>query len=679
MTDHDRVPDALKEGLGASARALGLLHTAQSIPGDPSSVHQRFLEAATAFEAALALLELPANRLFLARCYAGASRFQEALATLSQLGDDPPGAADEFAKLSAEARGRLIKGAVRHQLSGTPPTAEELIAWNRDLLDRRLAADLHATALHYADRPDQEIAEALDGLLIALQEATSNPLWEAIRLEAIGVHDISSRRSQKALASLHAAKRIYRELEIAEYHASIANHLALAHSDRGEFAESAAAFNESVALYRDLDLATGGRVLENFAASLMKQHRFEEAHGAADEAVEMLDQAGRPGDADKARLVVAHAMSEAGDWDKALSLIDEILARRRSSWAADSPDTLTSALTTRGYILEAAGLIGEAERSLDEAASVQSTTRTAQGTTWRVERSGIASRTNSWDGAVQEELRALAAHEDAGHDFDAARNKLNLAKLFMHRMAALPYSGDESESTGPQRGADLIQAATLLREAVEVFSRANAPRYLHQARQSQATLQWLFGDTDGAVANMRSVIADAVTAEDFNLAGSVSQNLARAYFDLGRTDDVRAAVSDGRRYATRAKDAGLVWHLDWIEARLLREAGDIEDAGAMYLSLIQRHVENERGVGSADLVLAWSRDKTFVFDEAVEYFLETNQAGPAYAIVLAAKGRTHVAAMTSHSGRPPARSARDIAQLLSDDPSRKKEPPRTER
>lgn len=675
MTDHDGLPDALKEGLRASARALALLHTAQSISGDANSMHQRFLEAATAFEEALAALELPANRFFLARCYAGASRFQEALTTLSQLGDDPPEAADELAKLSAEARERIIKGAVRHNLSGTLPTPEELIDWNRNLIDDRLAADIHETAIYYADRSDQEIGNAVGGLLSTLREATSNPLWEAIRLEAIGVRDISSGRSQRALVSLRAAEAIYRDLGIAEYNASIANHLGLAHSDRGQFAESTAAFSESVALYRDLDLAMAARVLENYAASLMKQKRFEAARGAAEEAVVILDQAGRSAQADKARLVVAHAMSEAGDWDEALSLIDEVLSRSRSSWVAYDIDTLVSALTRRGYILEAAGLIGEAERSLDEAASVQSTTRTAQGATWRVERSGIASQTNSWDIAVQEELRALAAHEDAGNEFDAARNKLNLAKLFMNRMAALPFSSDESEAVWPERAADLVQAATLLREIVPVFSKADVPRYLQEARRSQAMLQWMFGDVDGAVSNMRSVIQDAVTAGDFMLAGSVSQNLARVCFDLGLTDEVRAAVSEGRRYATRAKDASLVWHLDWIEARLLREAGDIEEAGAMYLSLIQRHVENEHRVGSAGLVLAWSRDKTFVFDDAVEHFLETNQAGPAYAIVLAAKGRTYVAEMTTQSGRPPARSARDIAQLLSDETSRSRETP----
>jgi hypothetical protein len=90
----------------------------------------------------------------------------------------------------------------------------------------------------------------------------------------------------------------------------------------------------------------------------------------------------------------------------------------------------------------------------------------------------------------------------------------------------------------------------------------------------------------------------------------------------------------------------------------------------MYLSLIRRHVEDENKVGSTDLVLAWSRDKTFVFDEAVEFFLETNQDGPAYAIVLAAKARTHVSAVMSRSRSQPARLAADIARLLLDDASR---------
>jgi tetratricopeptide (TPR) repeat protein len=668
MTDRDAMPDGLKEALGASARALALLHTAQSMSDNTSSAHQRFLEAATAFEEALTMLDLPANRLFLARSYAGAGRFQEALATLDQLGGDPSEAADEFATLSLEARGRIVNGAVRHKLVGSLPTVAELIDWNPALIDGQLAADLHAAALQYADRSDQEIGDAIDNLLAALGAATSNNLWEGIRLEAIGVRDVFSRRSQEAIRSLYAADAIYRKLGIAAYLASIANHLGLAHSDRGEFAEAAAAFNESVALYRALDLATAGRVLENHAASLLKQHQFEDALGAADEAVAILDQLDRPAQADKARLVVAHAMSEAGDWDQALSLIDEILSRRRSSWATDNPDALISALTARGYILEAAGLIGDAERSLSEAASVRTTIKTAQGSTWMIERFGIAARTNSWDEAVQEELRALAAHEDAGHDFDAARNKLNLAKLSMKRMAAFPFSGDGAGSEGPRRADDLVQAVTLLREVIPVFTKANTTRYVHEARQSLATLQGLFGDADGAVTSMRSVIFDAVNASDFGLAGSASQNLACMCFDLGRPNEARTAVADGRHYATRAKDANLVWHLDWIEAKLLRGAGDIEGASSTYLSLIQRHVENENKVGSADLVLAWSRDKTFVFDEAVEFFLETNQAGPAYAIVLAAKARTYVSAIMSRSR--PARSAADIARVLLDDASK---------
>jgi tetratricopeptide (TPR) repeat protein len=524
MTDRDAMPDWHK-GVSGSARALALLHTAQSMSGDTSSAHQRFLEAATAFEEALTMLDLPANRLFLARSYAGAGRFQEALATLDLLGGDPPEAADEFAMLSSEARGRIVKGAVRHKLEGSPPTVGELIDWNPALIDDQLAADLHATALHYADHSDQEIGDAIDGLLAALWAATSNPLWEGIRLEAIGVRGVSLRRSRKAIESLYAADAIYRELGIAAYLASIANHLGLAHSDRGEFAEAATAFNESVALYRALDLAMAGRVLENHAASLLKQHRIDDALAAADEAVAILDQLDHPAQADKTRLVVAHAMSEVGDWDLALSLIDEILSRSRSSWATDDPDALISALTTRGYILEAAGLIGEAERSLSEAAAARPSTKTAQGSTWKIERFGIAARTNSWDEAVQEELRALAAHEDAGHDFDAARSKLNLAKLFMNRMAALPFSGDGAESAGQRRADELTQAVALLREIIPVFTNANTTRYLHEARRSLATLQWLFGDADGAITSMRSVIAEP--RPHVRRSGAARRNLDR--------------------------------------------------------------------------------------------------------------------------------------------------------
>ena len=670
MTDRDALPVGLKEAMGASGRALALLHSAQSMSGDTHSAHQQFLEAATAFEEALMMLDLPVNRLFLARSYAGAGRFQEALAILDQLGSNPPEAADEFAALSSQARSRIVKGAVRHVLAGSPPTVGELIDWNPALLDDQLAADLHATALHYANRSDPEIGKAIDRLLAALRAATSNPVWEGIRLEAIGVRDVFSHRSRKALESLCAADAIYRALGIAAYLASIANHLGLAHSDLGEFAQAAAAFNESVALYRTLDLATVGRVLENHAASLLNQHRFDDALGAADEAVAILEQLNRPAQADKARLVVARAMSEAGDWDQALSLIDEILSRSRSSWATDDPDTLISALTTRGYILEAAGLIANAERSLSEAVAARTTTKTAQGSALAIERFGIASRTNFWEEAVQEELRVLAAHEDAGHDFDAARTKLNLAKLFMNRLVALPFSGDGTEWAAPARADELVHAVTLLREVIPVFTKANSARYLHEARKLLSTLQWIFGDAPGAVISMRSVIDDAVDAGHFGLAGSASQNLARMCLDLGQPDEARAAVVDGRQYAARAKDASLVWHLDWIEAQILRRAGDIEGASSTYLSLIQRHVENENKVGSADLVLAWSRDKTFVFDEAVEFFLETNQAGPAYAIVLAAKARTHVAAVMSRSRRQPARSAADVARMLMGDARR---------
>ncbi|WP_420119933.1 tetratricopeptide repeat protein [Nakamurella sp.] len=667
MMDRDAIPDGLTEALGANARALALLHVAMS--DHTSSAHERFLQAAMAFEEALTMLDLPVSRLYLARSYSGAGRFQEALATLDQLKDDPPEAADEFARLSAEVRGRFVKSAVRHSLAGSPPTVGQLIDWNPAIIDDQLAADLHATAVHYADRSDPEIGDAIDTLLSALQAYTSNPLWEAIRLEATGIRDVSSRRSQRALEALYAAHAVYHELGISAYIASIANHLGLAHSDRGEFAEAAAAFNESIVLYRVLDLAMAGRVLENHAASMLKQHRVDEALAIAAEAVAILDQLDRPAQADKARLVVAHAMNEAGDWDEALSMIDEVLTRSRSSWAADDPDALISALTSRGYILESAGMIEDAERSLSEAATVRTTTKTAQGSTATVERFGIASRINFWDEAVQEELRALAAHEDAGNNFDVARNKLNLAKLFMNRMAALPFSGDEAESAGLRRADELVQALTLLREAIPVFARANTTHHLHDARQSLATLRWLFGDVEGAADSLRGVIVDAVNAGDFGIAGSASQNLARTCLELGRPDEARQAIAYGRQYAIRAKDATLVWHLDWIEAQLLRLVGNIDGAQSMYLSLVERHIENERKVGSAELVVGWSRDKTLIFDEAVEFFLLTNQAGPAYAIVLAAKARTLVSAITIRAARPQAGSASDVAHLLLDDAS----------
>jgi hypothetical protein len=53
-----------------------------------------------------------------------------------------------------------------------------------------------------------------------------------------------------------------------------------------------------------------------------------------------------------------------------------------------------------------------------------------------------------------------------------------------------------------------------------------------------------------------------------------------------------------------------------------------------------------------------------MFDEAVNFFLESDDADSAYKVTLAAKARTYRAALSESCGRGPALAAAEIAALL---------------
>jgi hypothetical protein len=202
-------------------------------------------------------------------------------------------------------------------------------------------------------------------------------------------------------------------------------------------------------------------------------------------------------------------------------------------------------------------------------------------------------------------------------------------------------------------------ARLLAREELD----ASQPLLL-EVRSSKAILHWLLGEPDRGAGEMRAVIAEAAAAGDHRLAGSVSQNLARKFLSVGDVDVARQVLADGERHAALATDSDLTWHLGRIRARLDWLAGDVETASKTYWRLIHDYGEQETAIGSAELIMAWSRNKSFVFDEAIEFFLETNQAGPAYRVALKAKRRTYVEALSSRRSQPAATSASEIALIL---------------
>jgi tetratricopeptide (TPR) repeat protein len=625
------------------ARALARLHSAQFLETrDPSGAHIAFVEAGTEFERIVTELDLPAFRRFLARARSGASRFEEALGILDELVALDPGdteVANERDELAAAARSLIVQRSIRNVLGGGEPSAAEVVARNRGLLDDDFQRSVHATALHYADRSDPAFADAIQQLLATLHDVTTDTLWLAIRLESGAMRQVAMRKPLAALPVLERTLDMYESLGRSEFVAGVRNHLGLAKADIGLFGSAEEDYELAIRHHQDVgDDIEAARVMENLAVALVKSSECSRGQSLAEQAAQILDSAGRIDLAAKARAVVADALAGKGQVEEALGVINSVIAIGHDVWGG-RPELLGGALTLRGYILERLGRVAEARASLREAAEVLPTSRTAQARFLMPEFAGVDAEANDHEAAIQEELRALGRHLEEGMQLDAARNRLNLASLFMARIGARSIArtvvGDPEAVLR-----DLAYAGELLDQVIDTLQAHGPHPMLAQARRSRANLLAALGH-DSAMGELIELAYNAVVSGDGMTAASILQNIAVLYVDMGLLNEASAALAAGELHGAGSHDLSLGWAIRHVRARIETLRGQQKDAAESYGWLIENYSEQEQAIGAPDLIVGWSRDKASVFEEALQLFVDSGDTHRAFEIALRAKSRTH--------------------------------------
>jgi len=257
-------------------------------------------------------------------------------------------------------------------------------------------------------------------------------------------------------------------------------------------------------------------------------------------------------------------------------------------------------------------------------------------------------------------------------EVQAAREKMNLAGLYMARVVAGAIPGADPDVAEMQENIDGIREAhRLLEESIETFEQCGAHQLLVFARMRRADLLAATGE----VLEKPQLLAEAGNEYDrlIEFCGSqgfeaclppLLDNKALLLQKLGREQEAAEVMNERVAMEGNPKTS---YECSLLAGRLA-DMGKNDAALRLYERAVALYDEEEKRVGQEEFVIEWSRSQTMVFDEAVEFLSMQGRWESAFGVVQQAKARTLCRIFSStkneNSTPPPRRSPAEIAKLL---------------
>ncbi|MFT7623902.1 MAG: tetratricopeptide (TPR) repeat protein/anti-sigma regulatory factor (Ser/Thr protein kinase), partial [Myxococcota bacterium] len=274
-----------------------------------------------------------------------------------------------------------------------------------------------------------------------------------------------------------------------------------------------------------------------------------------------------PDERDELLLAQARVLDEAGEWQRAVEVLDEALhAASDSRLIVECLRRRVLALGRLGNLVEARAAVGRLLDSLDGlpssdcAASYLAAARVLRvcGALPAAEDAvgrGLAAATSANDGRVRGRLlteRAvlLASRSRADEAIESARGALDEFSAQRDEVGAAHAM--EQLARSHRAEAEFSEAQRWHARAAESWERLGRPDGVGRCVGEMGVCAYLGGDVEGAVAHWRRGIRIAELSGDVVQRIGLTNNLGYVWMEAGQLEDAREAFEDGLALASRA-------------------------------------------------------------------------------------------------------------------------------
>jgi len=670
--------EKLMEFAGKSGQALRLLHDGM------------YEEAIKIYEQLNGIFLTPPNLLFLSRAYVGAGRIVDGILSLEKCVEMEPKNseyAEELAKLKNNGRVLIVKYGVRNLLHGAPESlCESLLQVNQDLVDEDMVMLIYANALAQMDIAKADVVQALHSILkqIAARYPINCRIF-GMMADIEGGLEYLKGNNIAAYDLLQVAEQNLVQLGDTALTMSVRNRLGLAALHLGRHKEAIDTFT-SVCEYLNKtgESRNSALVLENLADAYRRNGDFVEALESAEKAERQYSNLGMMDYALKARSLQAKSLADMGNTHQALDIIEEVITKGYDIWK-DKPTHLADSLITKSYLLEDMQRYAEATRASLEAEAIYQEMGVGDEIlpTHKHSDVGIRAAIHDFSGAEQELLDLIQRFDKSGMVLDAAREKMNLAKLYVDEGVAYsqPGGGFGNDSRRARiMMSNYTQAGSLLRECIETFTRTNNTPLVIRARKQLVGLLATQLHTERNILGLDSNYSEReqmISAEyddlielaqrvGFQIA-SLQQNKAVFLIQIGRPDQAIPVLQTASVIAKREDDLACLLYIQKTLGEAYELLGNRLLALDAYQVCISLYEKLEARVEGEKFLIEWSKDVATFFDPVVKVQIELGRYREAYETVMAAKGRNyyfHLAQLRNHELATKLPSISQLCQAL---------------
>ncbi len=597
------------------------------------------------------------NYLYLSRSYVQAGRISDAIRTLEaalELQPDAEEVSKELRSLRERAYELLIKYAVFKIQGGEGASwCKRFLDENSDLANSNLFEILSANAIHNAQIPNSRIVSALVIIVKVLSDKLREPAIQACATELEGIDAYVSGDYKQAFNLLRRARELISETCEREKLVSCLNHLGMAATRVGSYAEAVAAYNEAITYYDSVNnkLQTT-RTLENLANLYLQQSDHANALKLASQIEEGYAELGDKRMSVKAMSLRGKCLAAMRQLREALHVLEEAVDRGRAVWLND-PIFLGDTLLSKSYVLADMNRLKEsqeAQREAEEIYRVAELTlpdRTTDGT--------MEAKLNDFEESVKVTCRKIQEFEQSGMLVDAAREKMNLSYLYTNQLVTITSTGFDPERDDILRvGMLMPESRRLIEEAISVFTEHNAIGYLIRARKHRAIMMIAEAkmtknekQVENALEELDTLLGLVQGSDEKGVLSSLTQNKAQILIDLGRLDEAGECLEQFDLDELGAGDDDVLLYTCQTLARLYIKKGDIIAAKRMFLRAVDFYESIEDRVGDPELTVSWSKGEAKAFDESIDFFMDQGEASTAYELVQRAKARIYQKALSA--------------------------------